>query len=148
VNPLHLEFMPRSRFVLRKALAVVLRVVVGGSFIYAGWVKVGDPAGFADSVASFAMLPNALISSFTLSLPIYEIGAGASILSGWPRRVGSLAILCVSVVFTIALAQAIGRNLDVNCGCFGVSASTTNPWVDLSRNFLTVLACLFLYRES
>jgi len=125
-----------------------LRLAIGGAFIYAGWLKAQDPAGFADSVASFAILPSRLISPFALAMPMFEIGAGILLVIGWPRRVGALALMSLTGVFCIALVLAIVRGLDVNCGCFGPSVSTTNPWVDLARDLLTIGACGLLYRSA
>ncbi|HZP44787.1 MAG TPA: MauE/DoxX family redox-associated membrane protein [Candidatus Binataceae bacterium] len=122
-----------------------LRTAIGLEFVYAGWSKVGDPLGFADSVASFAILPNAIVSIFALALPIFEIIAGLLILGGRPRRIGAAAVFVLSLIFVIALAQALARGLDVNCGCFGPGASTTNPWIDLVRNLFTVAGCAIIY---
>ena len=122
-----------------------LRLGIGGAFIYAGWLKAQDPVGFADSVASFAMLPSWLVSVFALALPMFEIVAGISLVIGWPRRIGALALMSLTGVFCIALIMAIARGLDVNCGCFGPSAAITNPWVDLARDLLIVSGCVYLY---
>jgi putative oxidoreductase len=127
-------------------IELVLRLGLGGAFIYAGWVKALDPVGFADSIASFAVLPPVLISLFALTIPIFEIGAGSLVLIGWPRRIGALALMVLTAVFCVALVQALARGLTVNCGCFGPSASTTNPWLDLARDVTIIAGCLILYR--
>jgi putative oxidoreductase len=125
----------------------MLRLIIGVAFIYAGWIKASDPIGFADSVHSFEILPNALISPFALALPIYEIAAGALIVAGWPKRIGALALLLLTAVFCVALISALARGLTINCGCFG-SASTTNPWIDLARDVLIIAGCVILYRPE
>ena len=125
---------------------LMLRIGIGGAFVYAGWVKAADPVGFADSVASFAILPSALIVPFALALPVFEIIAGFSLVAGWPRRLGALALMALTVVFCVALIQGIARGLDINCGCFGPSSSTTNPWLDLVRDLAIAGGCLVLYR--
>jgi putative oxidoreductase len=125
-----------------------LRLGVGGAFIYAGWLKAEDPVGFADSVATFAILPSWLISAFALALPMFEIVAGVLLVINWPKRLGALALTLLTAVFCIALVLAIVRGLDINCGCFGPSASTTNPWVDLTRDLLIVLGGVCLYRSD
>jgi uncharacterized membrane protein YphA (DoxX/SURF4 family) len=126
----------------------VFRLVIGGAFIYAGWLKAQDPLGFADSVNTFEILPGWIISYFALAMPMFEILAGTLLVIGWPRRIGALALISLTGVFCVALVFAIARGLDVNCGCFGPSQSTTNPWIDLGRDLLTVAACAFLYRRN
>ncbi|MGH7814331.1 MAG: DoxX family protein [Candidatus Binataceae bacterium] len=123
---------------------LALRVGIGALFIYAGAEKLRDPQSFADSVNSFQMLPAALIAPFALALPIFEIGAGILIAIGWPRRIGAIALLVLSVMFCIALGQALVRGLDVNCGCFGPGYSR-NPAIELTGDIVLSAACAFLY---
>jgi uncharacterized membrane protein YphA (DoxX/SURF4 family) len=126
----------------------ILRLVIGGAFIYAGWLKAQDPLGFADSVHTFEILPRWIISYFALAMPMFEILAGTLLVIGWPRRIGALALISLTGVFCLALVYAIARGLEVNCGCFGPSQSTTNPWIDLGRDLLIIAAGAFLYRRN
>ncbi len=131
----------------RRIALLLTRLVLGSAFIYAGWIKSLDPVGFADSVNSFAILPSVLISPFVLALPIYEIAGGTLIIIGFPRRLGAFALLLLTGVFSIALVAAMLRGLNVNCGCFGPSTTTTTPWIDLGRDLLIILGCTAAYRE-
>jgi len=124
----------------------VLRLVIGGVFIYAGWAKRNDGIEFADSVASFRILPSAVIVPFMLSIVPFEIGAGAMVLTGWQKRLGALGLLIMASMYCIALALALARGITVNCGCFGTSAVGANPWVDLGRDLLLAAGCAMLYR--
>ncbi len=135
-----------SRFSLWRGVIVVTRLVLGAAFVYAGWIKALDPVGFADSVNSFAILPSMVISPFALAMPMFEIASGILILVGIPARLGAFALLSLTGVFSIALVSAIVRGLSVNCGCFGPSASTVNPWVDLGRDILIIAGCAAVYR--
>ena len=125
----------------------MIRLVIGVAFIYAGWIKASDPIGFADSVHSFEILPNSLISPFALGLPIYEITAGTLLVAGWLKRIGALALLLLTSVFCVAVISALARGLSINCGCFG-PASTTNPWIDLARDVLIIAGCAILYQPE
>jgi uncharacterized membrane protein YphA (DoxX/SURF4 family) len=119
--------------------------VIGTVFIYAGWLKVQDPAGFADGVGSFAILPKWSIAAFVLALPIFEILAGTLLIIGRPRRIGALALTLLTSTFCIALMWAIARGLKVNCGCFGPSVSAVDSSIDLARDLAILLGCCFLY---
>jgi putative oxidoreductase len=122
-----------------------LRLIIGGVFIYAGWVKRNDGVDFADSVASFRMLPTLLVMPLTLTIPPFEIAAGAMVLTGLWKRVGTLGLLLMSATYCIALATALARGITVNCGCFGASVVGANPWVDLGRDLLLAAGCAILY---
>jgi putative oxidoreductase len=126
-------------------LQLILQIGIGGAFVYAGWVKATDPVAFADSVASFAVLPHPLVGLFALWLPIFEIAAGLTVMIGWPKRIGALALLLLTAVFCVALLSAIARGLNINCGCFGASSSNTSPWLDFARDLLILAGCAFLY---
>jgi putative oxidoreductase len=129
-----------------KYLEWMLRLAIGGVFIYAGWAKRNEGIEFADSVASFRILPSVVIVPFMLSIVPFEIGAGAMVLTGWQKRVGALGLLLMASLYSIALALALARGITVNCGCFGTSAVGANPWVDLGRDLLLAAGCAVLYR--
>jgi len=98
---------------------------VGGVFIYAGSLKIGAPLAFADSVASFRLLPVALINPVALSLPIFEILVGLSLIVGVRRRACAMMIAVMCGFFAVALIQALARGIEVDCGCFGGGVPST-----------------------
>jgi hypothetical protein len=51
-------------------------LVLAALFIYAGAIKFRDPLQFADTIAAFAILPQALINVLALSLPPFEVACG------------------------------------------------------------------------
>jgi uncharacterized membrane protein YphA (DoxX/SURF4 family) len=58
------------------------RIILGGIFIYAGVIKILDPAGFARDVSNYRMLPDLLVNPFAVVLPWIEVLAGLSLLLG------------------------------------------------------------------
>lgn len=46
-----------ERFLGNRWFLLLLRLVIGGAFLYAGYLKVRDGVAFADSIASFKILP-------------------------------------------------------------------------------------------
>lgn len=67
----------------RRRLELAVRLAMGGAFVYAGAIKVGDPQQFADNVASFQLLPNAIVNPFALALPVFEILTGLLLIAGF-----------------------------------------------------------------
>jgi len=136
---------------LPRWLSWLIRCTLGGIFIYAGWSKMGNPWAFADSIASFHLLPNRLISPLALGLPVFEVLAGIAIFIpiGRFQRVGALAILLLCGIFAMALAQALARGLSVDCGCFGSGApSIGKTGLALARDLLIGAAAFWMYRQS
>jgi len=100
-------------------IAMTGRVVLAAVFVYAGVAKALDPAGFADSINGYRLLPYPAAAALALYLPWLEIACGLGVL--WPRaRLGALSLLFfLCLVFGGAIASAWMRDLDIGCGCFG-----------------------------
>ena len=128
---------------------VLLRVVVGGIFVYAGAVKLSNPLEFADAIATFQLLPPQLVNMVALSLPPFEMVAGLLLVCGWKLRAAALGILVLTFVFAVALAQALVRGLPVDCGCFGSGeTSGWKVWSALGRDILLMAAAAWIYRRA
>ena len=133
---------------LTRWLYLAIRIALGAAFVYAGAVKVTDPMQFADNIASFEILPNAIVSIFALSLPIFEIIAGFLLVVGFWRYPASLGILILCAVFVVAVAAALARGLTIDCGCFGPSEpSRAKMWLDLGRDIVLLLAASLVYLQ-
>ena len=133
------------RFFENRWFLLALRLVLGGVFFYAGTMKLANPQAFADSVATFKMLPPQLINLVALGLPPFEILLGLMLIPGWKARAASLAVAGLSIVFGIALGQALVRGLAVDCGCFGSGEpSLLKTWISFGRAFL-LLGCSFWF---
>ena len=128
---------------------LVLRVVLGGVFVYAGTLKLFHPLAFADSIATFQLLPPQLINVVALALPPFEVIVGAMLLFGIFQRQAALALLILTVAFMIFLLQAIARGLEVDCGCFGTGKpSAGSAWVALGRDVLLAVGCWWVYLRA
>lgn len=135
-----------KRLLFNRWLLLALRVLIGAIFIYSGILKIQQPLNFADSIATFRMLPSQFISIFALALPPFEIITGLMLLTGWKCRLGALAIFILAIIFAIALGQALIRGLEVDCGCFGSGKpSVLKTWASLGRDLLLMGASLWLY---
>ena len=104
---------------ISKWAEVIVRVFLGAVFGYAGGIKLRDPQAFADSIHSFALLPSAWINPVALGLPVLEVVLGVFLLLGLKRRTCAWLAATLSMVFALALSQALIRGLSVDCGCFG-----------------------------
>lgn len=134
------------KFLQNRIVIIILRWVLAAVFIWAGATKLGSPQNFADSIATFAILPHSLINLIALGLPPYEIIAGLAILTGIQRRPAILALSALTIVFIIALSAAIVRGIPVDCGCFGSGKpSVFAAWIALGRDILILAAAAVIY---
>lgn len=131
----------RSRWTL-----LLARLLVGGVFIYAGVTKVANPLSFADSIATFQILPPATINLLAISLPIFEIIIGLMLVTEWRYRTAALCAMGLSIVFGFAIGQAIVRGIPIDCGCFGSGEpSIAKSWLALARDMLLLAVSGYLY---
>ena len=139
----------------RRAGLLLCRLLLAVVFVSAGVAKLlASPQAFADSVASFRLVPSWLVSPLTLALPPFEILVGAALLADRPSRLGAGGALVLAGVFLVAMITALVRGIPVDCGCFGPGAAwlpltaARRMWFDLGRDLLLLVAALGLYRHQ
>jgi len=137
--------MRLARWVLtnRTALAVV-RWLVGLVFLVSAVGKIADPAGFAESVAAYRILPNFLINPFAMVLPWVEVFVGLSLINRISVSGSALLAIVLSFVFLVAVISAMARGLDIECGCFTVAKSKVG-WELIARDLILLGMSLVLF---
>jgi len=108
---------------MKIAVAVILRFLIGGLFLWAGLSKLGSPLQTLATIYSYQIvLPDLPASLIAAALPWMEILLGTALLSGiWlPVATGWTAV--VLLFFTVMTAQAWWRELPIDCGCVDLSA--------------------------
>lgn len=99
-------------------LAVPMRWYLGVLFIGACLHKIAHPEIFALDIATYDILPMVLINISAITLPWAELAAGGMLLAGHRTRAAGWMIAGMMVVFLTALSIALGRGMDMSCGCF------------------------------
>ena len=89
-------------------LTIVARLVLGVIFIYAGWNKIGDPAGFAKAVQNYRLLPLEMVNLFAIVVPWIELVCGLLLIVGLFTAGSSLVVTLLLLSFMIALAAGPG----------------------------------------
>lgn len=123
------------------------RLGLGAVFVYAGALKSQDVTVFAGDIANYKILPYSLNYLVAATLPYVEVLAGVFLLANRKVRPAALLIGALNVVFMIALASAMVRGLDIDCGCFRAESPTT-PAAALVRDagFLLMAVVIFWLR--
>ena len=134
---------------MKRIATVVVRIIVGGFFVYTGLLKISDPAVFATDVSNYRLLPHPVINLFAITLPWVEVVAGTTLVLGRWSRASALTIAVLLVVFIIAVSQALARGLDIKCGCFGtVTASKAGLETLALEVTLLAMAAWLVWREK
>ncbi len=108
----------RRGLILPDYLELLVRFLVGGTFVYASLDKILDPAAFAQAVYHYRILGADLLHPMALLLPWLELVAGLAMIIGLARRGAALLIGVMVLVFMVAIVSALARDLDISCGCF------------------------------
>jgi uncharacterized membrane protein YphA (DoxX/SURF4 family) len=120
-----------------KLLARAARFLLGALFLWASVTKVPDMAAFAESVANYRIVPPALVPVVASAVVGVEIAAGVALMLNVWARPAALLLAALLAVFTIGLASALARGIDLACGCFGGTDAAT--WWTVLRD-LALLA--------
>ena len=123
-----------------KAAVFVVRVLLGGVLLAAGALKVGHPAELAASIASFRLLPPAVVGPLALALPYVELLLGAYLVAGLFTRATATFAALQFVCYAGAIASALLRHIPANCGCFGPNDSAVADWPHVAFDLLLAAA--------
>ena len=126
----------------------VVAIIIGGLFIYAGVVKIVDPAEFARDIDNYKLLPWQLGVGLAFYLPWLEILAGLALITGVLYRGGVCILTGLMLVFVLATIVAKARGLDISCGCFGHASKYLNFAWHLVLDLLLLGGLIMLWKRS
>ena len=133
---------------VRKHLTALLRVGLGALFLYAGILKIANPAAFAGSVANYQVLPYAGNYLVAAILPWIEVICGALLVTGWRTRSAAALVALMNAVFIVLLLSTVARGLDIDCGCFRQGGEKTTAWTAIFRDVMFLAAAVFVFRKA
>jgi uncharacterized membrane protein YphA (DoxX/SURF4 family) len=122
------------RLVHHPRVVRVSQIAIGVIFVWAGLAKIGDPRSFAEQVHNFRMVPVALENLVAITLPWVELVAGLALLTRARARAGAVIASVLMAAFTVGVAIALARGLDIECGCFGTSDASRVGAVKVVEN--------------
>ena len=137
-----------------KFVRELLRIVLGATFIFSGFVKGIDPLGstykFIDYFSSFgAQWANKLAFSFAILLSVTEFSIGIALFLKYRVRIFAWLVLIFMGFFLPLTLWIALKNPVTDCGCFGDALIISN-WETFYKNIiLTLLAVfVFIYRKK
>lgn len=123
-------------FLRSPRLHLVLRLLLGGFFVFASLDKIASPAAFARIVYQWQVTGPVLSNLVAVTLPWVELLAGTLLVLGVWKRESALVIVLLLVVFLGAAGSVLARGIDVeNCGCTSLAKTETStsawppPWM-------------------
>ncbi len=125
-----------------KVALLLVRLLVGGVFVYAGAPKTWETQDFARDIQHYSIIPwSDLVILLAVYLPWVELFAGLAVVFRRLYLGGLIAIVGMMLIFTGALTSAWARGLDIKCGCFKEEkASILTHFPELLARELSILA--------
>ena len=131
-------------------VAVLLRVLVGGVFVFSGFSKLLLPhAEVVALVQQYQVLPGWLVAITATFLPWIEVGSGTALLIGFCTTPAALLIAVQLLNFSALMVIVLAAGIPIeDCGCFGNLGLHETPLQVLIRD-LIMLALLVpvFYRQ-
>lgn len=98
--------------------ALLFRVYVGGVFVYASMNKISYTGEFAETIASYQIVPYWAVNLMAVWLPWLELLCGILLAVGFRVRAMAMTIALLLCVFCLAIAINLVRGTPIGCGCF------------------------------
>jgi len=132
-------------------VAVLLRVLLGGVFVFAGFSKLLLPhAEVVAHMQQYQVLPGWLVSITAMCLPWIEIGTGTALLVGFYTTPAALLIALQLLTFSALMVIVLAAGIPLeDCGCFGNLGLPETPLQVLIRDLIMLVLILpLIYRQG
>lgn len=117
----------------------VIEIVFGGIFVYAALGKIINPGNFNVAVSNYKILPDRMVPLVVFILPWVEIVCGSMMILRKNERTALMILTALTSIFVLAMASAIIRGLNIDCGCFRADSNenvkdTQKLWFGIIRD--------------
>lgn len=130
-----------KKILANRYLALIFRLYLGGLFIYASMYKINYTAEFAETIASYQIIPYWGVNLVAVGLPWIELVCGALLLLGIRSRSAAALVCFFLLLFTAGIAVNLIRDAPISCGCFHTLGEKIS-WRTLVRDILWVMMIL------
>lgn len=133
----------------RGIIILLLRLTMGGLFMYASLHKIRNTTQFKDAVANYEILPYWMINITSIILPWLEFLIGALLIVGIFVRSCAILQCSLLITFILAISLNIARGLEIYCGCFTENStiSSTNYWHIIFNGILLMMVAILFILE-
>ena len=124
-------------------IELLIRLIIGGIFIFAGLGKLNDLQSFELAIRNFSIVNDPWVAILTMVLPPFELIIGLFIVLR-VLYIGSLILVTVNLlIFILALTSLLIRDINVDCGCLGLNISIQ---LQILLDLSTLGGCAYLFK--
>lgn len=127
-------------------LALLLRLTVGGIFVFSSITKLPMHSQFVAIVKSYHLLPDPMATAYALTLPWVELIVGAYLLLGILVKPSAFVTILMGISFMVANVSETVRGEQYCGSCFGeaipllVSQALTIDIIIITTGFILLMA--------
>jgi len=132
------------RVLTSKELAFILRLYIGGLFIFASLYKMNHAAEFAESIANYQLVPYWAVNTLAVTMPWLELICGLMLVIGFRAKSVTVMIGVMMAMFTVALVINVLKETPISCGCFSTSGDVIG-WHTVLRDVIWVSMIIHIY---
>ena len=104
-------------------IELVLRWILGVTFMVASYHKIVSPAHFAKIIYGYYLFPGTAINIIAIVLPFLELFSGVALILGIYPRSAVLILNLMLLGFITVLGINLARGQQFDCGCFSFTDS-------------------------
>jgi uncharacterized membrane protein YphA (DoxX/SURF4 family) len=125
-------------------LAFILRISVGGFFVYASMSKIPYPAQFAEAVANYRIVPYWALNLGAVVLPWIELVSGLFLIIGFMSRASAIIIGLMLIMFDIMVLINMYWGAPISCGCYDTVGEPIG-WRKIIENAIMLVFIIQVY---
>ena len=124
---------------------LVVRLVLGCTFLYGSLHKIRQPYDFLSSVYNYELVGPKLGLLVAMVLPWAELLVGICLFGGIFISGALLVSIVMGAMFSFAIGSALYRGLNISCGCFSSSSVEQIGYTTLIRACMIMLLGIAAY---
>lgn len=133
-----------KRMITSEYLAFVLRIYVGGFFLYASMSKIPYPAQFAEATANYRLLPYLFLNLGAVVLPWIEFVCGLFLVLGLMSRASTILIGLMLIMFDVMVLINMYWGAPISCGCYDTVGEPIG-WKKIIENAIMLIFTIQIY---
>ncbi len=116
-------------------LYLVIRLLLGATWVWASLDKIQDPAQFSRDIANYHVIPFGLENLSAIVVPWLELLIGMGLIAGVMVNGAALVSSGLMLLFIVLISQAILRGFNIECGC-GLKEGQLVGWDKILENIV------------
>ena len=132
------------RIATNQYLAFILRICVGGFFVYASMSKIPYPAQFGEAVANYRLVPYGILNLGAVILPWVEFVGGLFLIIGFMSRASAIIIGLMLIMFDTMVLINMFWGAPITCGCYDTVGEPIG-WKKIIENAIMLIFTIQIY---